>query len=386
MARVKPSPTGAVLALAARLRADGRDILSLGAGEPDFDTPQHIKDAAAAAMARGDTKYTPIEGTAVLKSAIQRKFRAENGLDYTPAQILVSAGGKQSLFNLCLALLDAGDEAIVPSPYWVSYPDMVRVADATPVIVDTGIDSEFKMSPERLAAAITPRTRLVFLNSPCNPTGVCYSAAELGAIGDVLAEHPDIVIASDEMYEHIYWAAEPFASFAKVCPALFDRTVTCNGVSKAYAMTGWRIGYAGGPEWLIRAMGTIQSQSTSNPCTISQAAAVAALEGPQDCVRDMCDAYRHRHGYLLGALNELPGFRCLPGDGAFYLFPHVQAAAEALGLEDDTALTSHLLNRANVACVPGSAFGAPGYLRISYACSIATLEEAVRRIRRVLSG
>jgi aspartate aminotransferase len=384
MARVKPSPTGATLALASRLRSEGRDILSLGAGEPDFDTPQHIKDAAIAAIDRGDTKYTPIEGTAELKTAIQRKFRRENSLDYQPAQILVSAGGKQSLFNLCLALLNKGDEAIIPAPYWVSYPDMVRVADAEPVIIDSGIDAAFRISPEQLAAAITPRTRLVFLNSPSNPTGACYSATEFAALGEVLGAYPNIVIASDEMYEHIHWAPAPFVSFASACPALYPRTVTCNGVSKAYAMTGWRIGYAGGPAELIRAMATIQSQSTSNPCSISQAAAVAALDGPQDCVRMMCAAYRERHEYIVRALNSLPGIRCHPGGGAFYVFPHVADAVTRLGLEDDVALCDYLIREADLACVPGSAFGAPGYIRISYACALETLADAVRRLERAL--
>lgn len=386
MARVKPSPTGATLALASRLRAEGRDILSLGAGEPDFDTPQHIKDAAIAALANGATKYTPIDGTPELKAAVRRKFRQENGLDYSPAQLLVSAGGKQSLFNLCLALLNPGDEAVIPAPFWVSYPDMVRVADATPVIIDTHIETGFKITPEQLEAAITPATRLVILNSPCNPTGVCYSATEFSALGEVLATRPEIVVASDEIYEHIYWAAEPFASFAATCPGLAERTVTCNGVSKAYAMTGWRIGYAGGPEPLIRAMTTIQSQSTSNPCSLSQAAAVAALEGPQDCVREMCGAYRARHDYIVGALNGIAGIRCHPGDGAFYVFPRVQEAAETLGLRDDVEFAKHLLNAANLACVPGSAFGAPGYVRISYACSPELLQEAIRRLERVLSA
>ncbi len=386
MTRVLPSPTGKTLALASRLRSEGRDILSLGAGEPDFDTPQHIKDAAIAAIARGDTKYTPIEGTAELKAAIQRKFRRENELDYQPGQILVSAGGKQSLFNLCLALLNPGDEAVVPAPYWVSYPDMVRVADAEPVIIDTGIGTGFRISPDQLAAAITARTRLVFLNSPSNPTGACYSAAEFEALGEVLAEYPDIVIASDEMYEHIHWAPAPFVSFATACPALYPRTVTCNGVSKAYAMTGWRLGYAGGPAELIRAMATIQSQSTSNPCSISQAAAVAALDGPQDCVRAMCAAYRERHEYIVKALNGLAGIRCHPGGGAFYVFPHVADAITRLGLADDIAFCDYLIREADLACVPGSAFGAAGYIRISYACALETLAEAIRRLERALAA
>ncbi len=279
MTRVKPSPTSAALALAAELKAAGRDLVSLGAGEPDFDTPLHIKAAAIAAINAGVTKYTPIDGTAQLKAAIQRKFVRDNGLHYQPNQILVSSGAKQSLFNVCQAVLSAGDEAIVPAPYWVSYPDMVRLADAEPIIIETTIESGFKISAEQLAASLTDKTRLVFLNSPSNPTGSCYTSAELAALGAVLADYPDVVIAADDIYEKIYWADEPFCSFAAACPSLADRTVTINGVSKSHAMTGWRIGYAGGPVAVIDAMKTIQSQCTSNPCSISQVAAIAALDG-----------------------------------------------------------------------------------------------------------
>ena len=267
MARVKPSATGAVMSLATRLRAEGRDVISMGAGEPDFDTPQPIKDAAIAAIRAGATKYTPVDGTAELKAAIQRKFRRDNQLSYDAAQIIVSTGGKQTLFNLCLALLGPGDEAIIPAPYWVSYPDMVRLADADAIIVDTGIDADFKITPEQLSAAITDRTRLLFLNSPSNPTGASYTQAEIRALGVVLEQHPQVLVVADDMYEKIYWGSEPFASFATVCPGLFDRTVTVNGVSKAYAMTGWRIGYAAGPKELIKAMSTVQSQCTSNSCS-----------------------------------------------------------------------------------------------------------------------
>jgi len=385
MARVKPSPTGAVLALATRLKAEGRDILSLGAGEPDFDTPEHIRAAGIRAIEEGATRYTPIDGTRSLKAAICRKFDRDNGLDYTSDQVLVSSGAKQSLFNLCLALLGPGDEALIPAPYWVSYPDMVRLADAEPVILETGIESDFKLSPEQLEASITPRSRLLFLNSPCNPTGASYSRAELEALGGVLAGHPDIVVVADDIYEAIYWADEPFTSFATACPALFDRIVTTNGVSKAYAMTGWRIGYAAGPKVLIDAMKTIQSQSTSNPCSISQAAAEAALEGDQSPVREMTKAYRERHDFLVTALNEIPGLECRAGEGTFYAFPKVVSALAALGLESDVALVEKLINDADIACVPGSAFGAPGYIRLSYACSLETLDEAVRRMKRVLA-
>ena len=384
MARIRPSPTGAVLALAAELRAQGRDIISLGAGEPDFDTPQFIKDAATNAIAAGVTKYTPIDGTAELKAAIQRKFSRDNSLDYEPSQILVTAGAKQALFNLCLGLLGNGDEVIIPAPYWVSYPDMVKLADAEPIIVETGLDDDFKMTPEQLAGAITAKTRMLILNSPSNPTGASYTQAELQALGVVLAEHPDIVIAADDIYEHIRWADEPFTSFATACPDLYDRTLTTNGVSKAYAMTGWRIGYAAGPESLIKAMKTIQSQSTSNASSVSQAAAQAALDGDQSPVGEMTAAYKQRHDYIVGALNALDGFECRPGEGTFYAFPRVSGVLQQKGLAGDSELVELLLNEADVACVPGSAFGAPGYMRLSFACSLETLEEAVQRIKRAL--
>jgi len=386
MARVKPSPTGAVLALVTELRAQGRDIISLGAGEPDFDTPEHIRDAAVAAIAAGQTRYTPIDGTPALKAAIQAKFRRENGLDYDTAQIIVTTGGKQALFNLCMALLAPGDEAIIPTPCWVSYPDMVLLAEGEPVMIETGIEQHFKMTPAQLEARLSDRTRLVFLNSPGNPTGASYTRAELEALGAVLEGYPEVVIVSDDIYEHIYWADEPFVSFATACPALFDRTVTVNGVSKAYAMTGWRIGYAGGPAALINAMTTVQSQSTSNACSVSQAAAQAALEGDQQPVADMCAAYKERHDYIVTALNAIPGVRCRPGEGAFYAFPHVQEAVKRLRLADDTALAEKLITEADVACVPGAAFGAPGYLRMSFACSLETLEEALNRLNRVLAA
>jgi aspartate aminotransferase len=386
MARVKPSATGAALALAAELRAAGRDVISLGAGEPDFDTPQPIKDAAVAAIAAGETKYTPISGTALLKSAIQSKFRRENGLEFTPQQILVSCGAKQSLFNLCMALLSQGDEAIIPAPYWVSYPDMVRLCDATPVVIDTGIDQDFLVTPDQLAASITDQTRLLFLNSPSNPTGASYSEHQLAAIGEVLQPYPDVVIAADEIYEHIHWAEDPFVSFAKACPELAARTVTINGVSKAYAMTGWRIGYAAGPQELISAMTTIQSQSTSNASSVSQKAAEAALEGDQEVVAEMTAAYRVRHDFVIPALNEIPGFECRAGEGAFYAFPRVTAAIAALGLKDDVEFVEYLLSKADVALVPGSAFGAPGYVRLSFACSLATLKDALQRINRAVSA
>ena len=386
MARVKPSPTGAVLAMAAELKAAGRDIISLGTGEPDFDTPQAIKDAAIASIHAGATKYTPIDGTAGLKAAIQRKFARDNDLQYEPAQIVVTAGAKQSLFNLCLGLLSPGDEAIIPSPYWVSYPDMVLLAEAEPVVIAAEIDEDFKISPQQLGAAISDETRLLILNNPSNPTGASYSEAELKALGEVLEQYPQIVIASDEIYEPIHWANDPFISFAAACPNLLERTVTINGVSKAYAMTGWRIGYAAGPQELIEAMKTIQSQSTTNPCSVSQEAAQAALDGDQRVVAEMVAEYRARHDYLVAALNDIPGFECRPGEGTFYAFPRVDVALKHLGLADDVELTKHLIDSANVAVVPGSAFGAPGYLRLSFACSMESLKEAVERIKRSVTA
>jgi len=358
----------------------------MGAGEPDFDTPQHIKDAAVAAIAAGQTKYTPIDGIAELKSAICRKFSRDNGLQYSPSQVLVTAGGKQAIFNLCLALLGPGDEAIVPAPYWVSYPDMVRLAGAEPVLVEAGIEQDFKITPVQLEQALGERTRLLIMNSPSNPTGASYSADELRALGDVLEKYPGVVIISDDIYEHIHWGAAPFASFATACPDLAERTVTVNGVSKAYAMTGWRIGYAAGPQELITAMRTIQSQSTSNPCSISQAAAIAALDGDQKPVADMVAAYRLRHDYIVPALNTIDGVTCRAGEGTFYAFPKVRGVLDRLGMARDVDLVAYLLKEADLACVPGSAFGAPSYLRLSFACSMAALEDAVSRLKRVLSA
>ena len=386
MAVVKPSPTGAVLAMATKLRAEGRDIISLGTGEPDFDTPEHIRDAAIAAINSGQTRYTPTDGTAALKTAIQGKLAGENGLDYEISQIVVTCGAKQALFNLCLALLGPGDEAIIPAPYWVSYPDMVRLAGAEPVFVEGGIEQDFKITPEQLSGAISERTRLFILNSPSNPTGASYSKSDLQALGDVLERYPGIVIAADDIYEHIHWANEPFISVAKACPSLKHRVVTINGVSKAYAMTGWRIGYAAGPQDLIKAMLTVQSQSTTNACSISQAASVAALEGDQSCIRAMVAAYKTRHDFVVAALNDIDGFECRPGEGTFYAFPKVRRSLDALGMADDIELAGHLLNDAGVAVVPGSAFGAPGYIRLSFACSMAELEESLRRIKQAVTA
>ena len=384
MSRVQPSATSAVLGLAARLREEGKDVISLGAGEPDFDTPAHINEAGIRAIRDGHTRYTAIDGTTALKDAIRRKFERDNDLEYRHNEILVSSGAKQTLFNVCMAVLSPGDEAIVPAPYWVSYPDMVRIADGVPVVLPTDLESGFKIQPAQLEEAITDRTRLLFLNSPSNPSGSCYTRDELRALGEVLLRHPQIVIAADDIYEKIHWANEPFCSLATAVPDLKDQTITINGVSKCYAMTGWRIGYAGGPAHLINAMKTIQSQCTSNPCSISQVAAITALDGDQTCVTDMTAAYAERSNYIVDALNGIPGFECRRGEGAFYAFPRVSGAIEAHGLKDDFALVELLLKEAIVVMVPGSPFGAPGYVRISFACSLQQLEQAVARISRVL--
>jgi aspartate aminotransferase len=385
--RVKPSPTLAVTARVAELRAAGEDIIGLGAGEPDFGTPEHIKAAAIAAINDGFTRYTAVDGMPSLKTAIIAKFKRDNGLDYTPEQILVSCGGKQSFYNLCQALLNAGDEVIIPAPYWVSYPDMVLLADGEPVIIPTGVDTRFKITPEQLDGAITARTRLVVLNSPSNPTGVAYTRAELAALGEVLRKRPQALIATDDMYEHILWSEEPFCNILNACPELYERTIVLNGVSKAYAMTGWRIGYAGGPAELIKAMKKIQSQSTSNPASISQVAALAALDGDQSCIQPMLTAFHERHDYVVAELNKMPGVNCLPADGTFYCFPHVQPVIDRLdGVSNDVELAEHLLETAGVALVPGSAFGAPGYVRFSFATGMDVLVEALSRLKQALTA
>jgi aspartate aminotransferase len=382
--RVKPSPTLAVTALANRLKAEGKDIIGLGAGEPDFDTPMHIADAGVEAIRKGFTRYTNADGINELKDAIIAKFKRDNGISYERAQILVSSGAKQTIFNLCMAVLDSGDEVVIPAPYWVSYPDMVLLADGVPVMPSAGPEQGYKITPRQLSAAITPRTRLVLFNSPSNPTGAAYTRAELRGLADVLVEHPRVLIGTDDMYEKIYWAPEPFASLLTVAPELYDRTVTINGCSKTYAMTGWRIGYCGGPKEIVTAMGTIQGQSTSNASSISQKAAVVALNSSQQCVTEMNRAYKERHDYVVAALNTLPGVSCLPGAGTFYAFADVRGAMANLGLRDDNAFSEYLINKAGVAVVPGSGFGAPGHMRLSFACSMQTLEKAMERIRAVL--
>ncbi len=384
--KVKPSPTLAVTARAAALRAQGRDVIGLGAGEPDFDTPEHIKQAAIQAIHDGKTKYTPVDGTAELKQAILDKFSRDNGLEYTPEQVLVSCGGKQSFYNLCQALLETGDEVIIPAPYWVSYPDMALLADATPVIVHAGREQGFKMTPEQLADAITPATRLLVLNSPSNPTGIAYSRAELRALAEVLLQHPQVMIATDDMYEHILWTEAPFCNILNTCPELGARTIVLNGVSKAYSMTGWRIGYAAGPVELIKAMKKIQSQSTSNPASISQAAAVAALNGPQDCIDTMLTEFKARHDFVVDALNRIDGIDCLRSDGTFYSFPDFNTLIERTdGVDNDVELAEYILNQREIAMVPGSAFGMPGHLRLSFATGLDKLQQAVERLSSLFS-
>jgi aspartate aminotransferase len=382
--RVKPSPTLAVTARAARLKAEGKDVIGLGAGEPDFDTPVHIADAGVQAIRSGFTRYTNVDGIVELKDAIIAKFKRDNGISYERPQILVSSGAKQTIFNLCMAVLDAGDEAIIPAPYWVSYPDMVMLADGIPVTPSAGPEQGYKISPKQLAAAVTNKTRLFLLNSPSNPTGAAYTRTELRALADVLVQYPRMLIGTDDMYEKIYWGSEPFVSLLTVAPELYDRTVTINGCSKAYAMTGWRIGYCGGPKEIITAMATIQGQSTSNASSISQKAAVAALTGDQQCVADMNRAFKERHDFVVAGLNSLPGVACLPGAGTFYAFADVRGAMRNLGLRDDNSFCEYLLNKALVAVVAGSGFGAPGHMRLSFACSKETLEKAIDRIRAVL--
>ena len=384
--RVKPSPTLAVTARAARLRAQGKDVIGLGAGEPDFDTPEPIAQAGIDAIRGGFTRYTNVDGIDELKDAVIAKFARDNGLSYERSQILVSSGAKQTIYNLCMALLDPGDEAVIPAPYWVSYPDMVLLADGLPVMPFAGMAQAYKITPRQLAAAITSKTRLVLLNSPCNPTGAAYTRAELRALGEVLIENPRIVIGTDDMYEKIYWGPEPFCSLLTAVPELYSRTVTINGVSKAYAMTGWRIGYCGGPRELIAAMATIQGQSTTNASSISQRAATAALNGDQSCVTRMNAAFKERRDVVVRALNALPGVSCLPGAGTFYAFADVSRAMASLGCRDDGEFAEMLLNEAGVAVVPGSGFGAPGHMRLSFACSLQTLEKALDRMARVLTA
>lgn len=382
--QVKPSATIAISSKAMEMRAAGINVISMSAGEPDFDTPEFIKQAAKDAMDNGMTKYTQVDGLPELKDVIINKFINDNDLTYQRENILVSTGAKQTLYNLFQAILGPGDEVIIISPYWVSYPDMVLLADAKPVIVDTYQENDFSINFDEFADAVNEKTKLVIINSPSNPTGITYSKNDYQAIGSILEKYPDTYIATDDMYEYIYWGEDPFVSFAQACPDLFDRTITINGVSKSYAMTGWRIGYCGGPANVVGAMKKVQSQSTSNPSSISQAATIAALDGPKDEIYEMVEQYKIRHDYLFSALNAINGFKASPGTGAFYLFPDVKSAIKNMGFSDDIEFSEYLIETANVAVVPGSAFGSAGYIRLSYATSLNQIEDAVERITKSL--
>lgn len=382
---IQPSPTLAVSARAAELRSQGRKILNLSAGEPDFDTPPHIKAAAKSAIDQGDTHYTPADGTADLKAAIRSKLQRENNLTFTQDEVIVSAGAKQSLFNLSMALLNPGDEVLIPAPYWVSYPAIALLAEAKVIQVSSTAQNGFRMTPEMLNEAITPKSRLLILNSPGNPSGMAYSPAELEALGEILLKHPDLWIVSDDIYEHILWHEEAFRNILMAVPDLRERTVIVNGVSKAYAMTGWRIGYAAGPAQIIKAMKKLQSQSTSGPSSISQAAAKTALEGDQRCVRDMCDAFKARHDKFIPALDALPGIHCQRTHGAFYAFADCREAMAAKNLTNDVEFATQLLDEAEIAAIPGSAFGMPGFIRFSFATSQSVLTETIERLRNYLT-
>ena len=379
--RVKPSPTLAISALAQAMKAEGRDVINLGVGEPDFPTPDHIKAAGIAAINSNKTGYTAVDGIPELKLAVINKFKRDNDLDYESDQILVSCGGKQSFYNLCQAMINSGDEVIIPAPYWVSYPDMVLLAGGKPIIVSAGQEQNFKLTAADLENAISDKTRLFVINSPSNPTGVSYSEAELKALGEVLKKYPNIIVATDDMYEHILFDGNKFLNILNTTPELYDRCVVLNGVSKAYAMTGWRIGYAAGPAELIKGMKKIQGQSTSNPTSISQYAAVAALNDSQDCIKPMLKAFKERHDFVVMGLNAIDGVECLPSDGTFYSFPNIEGLiARVDGVSNDAELSQMLLAEKEVAMVPGSAFGAPGHIRVSYATSMENLVKAIDRI------
>lgn len=386
LARVKPSPTIAVTNKARELKAAGRDVIGLGAGEPDFDTPQNIKDAAVQAIADGKTKYTAVDGIPELKEAICAKFKRDNGLEYTPAQVTVNAGGKHTLYNALVATLNAGDEVIIPAPYWVSYPDMVLLAGGTPVAVEATLENSFKLTPEQLEAAITPKTKWFIFNSPSNPTGAGYTADELKGLTDVLMRHPHVWVMSDDMYEHLAYDDFKFATPAEVEPALYERTLTCNGVSKAYAMTGWRIGYAAGPEKLIAAMRKVQSQSTSNPCSVSQYAAVEALNGTQDYLATNNEIFVRRRNLVVEMLSAIDGITCPTPEGAFYVYPSIagligKTTPKGVVIENDEIFATALLEDAGVAVVFGAAFGLSPNFRVSYATSDDALKEACTRIQ-----
>jgi aspartate aminotransferase len=383
--RIKPSPTLAVSARAEELLAQGKPIINLSVGEPDFDTPAYIKLAAIKAIEEGHTKYTAVDGIKALKQAIVNKFAKENHLNYELNQVLVSCGAKHSLYNLFLAVLNPGDEVLIPAPYWVSYPDMVLLADGKPVIIETRFADRFKLTPEKLKAAITDKTKLIIISSPSNPTGIAYTKAELKALGDVLMQYPHIMVASDDIYEHNMWNHTPFNNILNVCPELYDRCFIVNGVSKTYAMTGWRIGYTAGPANVIAAMKKAQSQSTSNPTSVSQHAAKAALEGDQACIREMTKAYKERHDFVIAELQKIPGIECIPSDGTFYTFPSIQGLLNKKpGITNDLEFAEYLLNEAEIAVIPGSAFGAPGHIRICYTISMGKLVTAMERLKKAV--
>jgi aspartate aminotransferase len=382
---IKPSPTLAITNKAKELKAAGKDIIGLGAGEPDFDTPEHIKTAAIEAINNGFTKYTAVDGTPELKKAIIDKFKRDNDISYEPKEILVSVGGKQSFFNLAQAFINPGDEVIIPAPYWVSYPDMVIIAEGVPVIVECPAEQDFKITAEQLEAAITDKTKMLVLNSPSNPTGMIYTLDELKAITEVLKKHPQVYVASDDMYEHIRWTGDKFYNILNAAPELKDRAIILNGVSKAYAMTGWRIGYAGGPAKLIGAMKKVQSQSTSCPTSISQVAAEVAISGDQSVLEPMVAAFEKRCDLVVDSLNAIKGITCLRPDGAFYVYPEIKPLIKAAGLSSCTEFSEWLLDKVGVAVVPGDAFGLGGYMRISYATDEATLKDALSRIEKAVA-
>lgn len=381
--KIKPSATLAVTAKANELKAQGIEIVPMGSGEPDFDTPINIQQAGINAINNGQTRYTAVDGTPELKNAIIEKFKRDNDLTYNSNEVMVSSGGKQVFYNLCQAVLNTGDEVIIPAPYWVSYPDMVILADATPVIVETGLEQDFKITPEQLENSISDNTKLFIINSPSNPTGAVYSQEELQALANVLKRYPHVLIITDDIYEHIRWGNDDFANITMVDSALKDQTIILNGVSKGYAMTGWRIGYGAGPEAIIKAMKKVQGQSTSNPCSIAQAAALEALNGDQSIIQTMVDAFEKRHNYIVDGLNQIDGVECPKSQGAFYSFPRVEGLIKRLGLKDDVEFSTYCLEKLNIALVPGSAFGAPGYVRFSFATSMDNIEQAISRLASI---
>ena len=382
---MNPSSTSSLAARTAEMQAAGYNIIGMGAGELDFDTPEHIKQAAKDAIDQGFTKYTAVDGIPELKQAVINKFSRENQLEYSMKQVMISSGCKQTLYNLAQAVLNEGDEAIIPAPYWVSYPDIIKLASGCPVFIHATIEQGFKITPRQLEAAITHKTRLIFINSPSNPAGVHYTPEELAELGAILERHPKVIVATDDIYEHMLWEGTPFKNILNVCPALYERGFVLNGVSKAYSMTGWRIGYVAGPETLIQKMKTIQSQSTSNPSSISQYAALAAIEGDQSFISMVVKTLKERHDYVYQALLEIDGVQCLPCQGTFYILPNIQPIMDRLGINTDVEFSEYLIEKVQAAVVPGSAFGVPGYIRMSFATSLENLQEAMQRLQALLN-